>query len=391
MSQDNSPPPGGQEHDNAPMIKGRGMKVSVSARRAYKARSLRQLESAMSPDLYLTYIRAMISHVLAAVRDRIEPLSEVAECLSTLDRWLAEPTAEHLERLREASHHSRLAQPASSEARSFRYLCEITADVTASAWAHVSAGFELVLRNYVPRTYPYDTEMATYLNDWCIEAAWAVINSKPLPPLAADQQGLDRLFADAPLWYRKKNLQMLLRLLSDSQHRRFRQAILEQAFWYIDHLPAAYWPDSVRSRIALARDWLVDPDRLDQDALDALLGRRNEVADVELPFQLTAKIFTDLVKVVGDIYHAIRPDSAPDDLAVRSIQGATAMRTASHAAAYHIWRRANPAVPDNAWSPLSKSTDRQVKFWQLEAVWAILHDQPIPPHSHSLETDERPD
>lgn len=371
MSQDNSPQPDGQDQDNAPMIKGRGTKVIVSARRAYKARSLRRLESAMSPDLCLTCKRAMISHVLAAVRDRIEPLNDVSECLRTLDRWLAEPTAEHLERLREAS---RQAQPASREARSFRYLCE----VMASASTHASAGFESVLRNYVPRTYPYGVEMATYLNDWCIEAAWALINGKPLPPLAADQQGLDRLFADAPLWYRKKNLRMLLRLLSESQHQRFRQAILEQAFWHIDHLPAAYWPDSVHSKIALARGWLADPDRLDQDALDTLLGHRNEVADVELLFQSTAKIFTDLVKAVGDIYHANQPDSTPDDLALRSTQGATAMRTASHAAAYHSWRRANPAVPDSAWSPLSKSTVRHVDLWQLEAAWAILHESAYP-------------
>ena len=85
------------------------------------------------------------------------------------------------------------------------------------------------------------------------------------------------------------------------------------------------------------------------------------------------------MRVVGDIYQANRPDSTPDDLAVRSIQGATSMRTASHAAAYHLWRQANPAMPDSAWVPSSKSTVRQVDSWQLEAAWAILHDQDPPP------------
>src|SRR5688572_13658654 len=116
MTSGDEPQLGGQDHDNAPMISGRGTKIIVDARGAYLAGNLKALIESMDETKRHLYRLALLSHELWWAEELIGYLrssnlsSEVMQLLMTLERmlplaneWLSLPTQDNAEAILSSS------------------------------------------------------------------------------------------------------------------------------------------------------------------------------------------------------------------------------------------------------------------------------------------------
>src|SRR5688572_25152191 len=103
MTTGDEPQLGGQDHDNAPMISGRGTKIIADARGAYLAGSFDGLFGAMTAEQQLIFRQAVIRQMRNLMYAEIEQAAVqqpfLAEALSEIDDWLCAPTPENQQRI----------------------------------------------------------------------------------------------------------------------------------------------------------------------------------------------------------------------------------------------------------------------------------------------------
>lgn len=153
--------------------------------------------------------------------------------------------------------------------------------------------------------------------------------------------------------YRAGNLDALIKYLSAEQQQAFKQAVVRQCVHLLElRLPVDGEHDRGEyAGVHFARQWLADPDSADVQA--AMAYATAEHIDGGVRYFDYHEIFLQPIFIIGatDLLYAARE----------------AVRTASVTA---FWQPRGEDVYQSA---------EAAHHWQIEAAWAILRSQDVPP------------
>jgi hypothetical protein len=365
MADDNSPQLGGQpSDDNAPMISGRGTKIIVSARGAYEARNLEALFNAMDADQQLVFRQAVIREMLNIIRPEIEHEAAIHpalfDFLRELDEWLNFPTEENMMRLyeRQIGDTLNIGEPISTRIRS----------LNASAYSahHYSIDAATYTMLYVPeQVFPQEPQWSIRYNltkDWVIEVGWAILHGRNVPPLNLDAAHIETLCRDTERWYRRKDLPILIHLMTSDQRAQFKQLVQQQAMRHIETVPAERWTSDARSLIEQARQWLIDPSTLNQadyEEISTLYHIKSFKYEQERRPDISLSAAVCLIDTFCDESTSYELDTS---------------YTSAFLGVTTYVRQILEGGKD--WKLDTRQAAHQ---WQLDTAYAILTDQPIPP------------
>jgi hypothetical protein len=201
MTSGDEPQLGGQDHDNAPMISGRGTKIIVSARGAYVARNLPALIELMDAEQRLRFIQAAIRQALDVYEADIQYETrmynpDLPQLITALHQWLAEPTSEHRQqvwRQQAVLHeHSRLGF-------GLQHLINaMTPDNSPTKLLYDLDG--VVNENPSFTTRIYREALRHIIFEWRLQCAWAILQGKVIPPHPrADMAAVEAVISDSNL------------------------------------------------------------------------------------------------------------------------------------------------------------------------------------------------
>jgi hypothetical protein len=162
-----------------------------------------------------------------------------------------------------------------------------------------------------------------------------------------------RVIADARGAYLARNLDALIKHLSPTQQITFKQAVVRQCVHLLEQrLPADEPNDQGQYEgVRFGRQWLANPDSVDIQA--GMTMAVAEAIDGGVRYHDYHEIFLQPIYVIcsTDLLYAARE----------------AVRTASVTA---FWEPRGADVYQSA---------EAAYRWQIEAAWAILRNQPVPP------------
>jgi hypothetical protein len=162
-----------------------------------------------------------------------------------------------------------------------------------------------------------------------------------------------RVIADARGAYLAGNLDALIKHLSPAQQVTFKQEVVRQCVHLLEQrLPGDETNDQGQyAGVRFGRQWLANPDSVDIQA--AMTMAVAEAIDGGVRYHDYHEIFLQPIYIIGstDLLYAARE----------------AVRTASVTA---FWQPNGKDVYQSAEAAL---------HWQVEAAWAILRHQPVPP------------
>lgn len=363
MTTGDEPQLGGQALDNSPMISGRGTQIIVSARGAYVAGNTEALIKLMTDDQLILFKQITIRHNLSIFRDEIVQLAETEnpalhDFLSEMDQWLDEPSPEHLRQLQ----HRILSLESSSPIEYGLQNLIMAADHSADPFLLQFINKLLVENRSIPTHY-HVMVLGYVVTDWEKEVAWAILRGAASPPNpATDLNTIETLLADARLWYEKRDLRLLARLLDEEQRQQLRPAILAQAMRYIDGVfPPDAWNSAERRWIEVAHNWLSSLDTISEEAH----GRTREIVRA-------ARHGNQVSDVIYLLIDAFQPETKRSTYHMQCADWAEVI--AGYAAA------ASHRSSDHSSATLVHKERRNARNWQVEAAWAILHGETIPPY-----------
>lgn len=348
---------GGQPDTDAPMISGQATKAMTDARGAYLAGNLDAIIERMSEAQQRQFRRALVEQS-ARLLEPVMPAEnqDVGEHtgLRFARLWLADPDSVELDRW----VFSAQADIYDGGVRNFNYGEEVFAPIFAAAAKNLSLaavyaisaaryGAQIMLSRGAGNGQISEVSEQAAARRWQVEAAWAILQGKEPPaPIDAELSEAERL-------YRAGGRDRLVGLMNSAQQTRFRQAVVGQAIAYAEAvLPAENHDRGERRFLAAARRWLNSPGVESDQALTDVIG---------LPTP-------SLPRREYDVFHASRN-------AARSASQPDLCEAAQHAYASAAGASSALGHQGHALAEAQKSVWR----WQVEAAWAILHDQDPPP------------
>jgi hypothetical protein len=338
------------------MISSVQTRVIVSARGAYTVGNLDALVEAMSAEQRITYRVAVIRQVLGVFKGEIarRALTNPAlqDFLAAMDRWLAEPTD---------ANAASLIQHINSLENNIPL--EFGLQKLAFAVGTPKPDFPRYVRGIIAESGSLPALHTEVLNalitQWQLEAAWAVMRRSAIPPEpASDSAALEGLLGNAHWCYEKRLLNLLVQHFTLAQWVQFRNAILHQAVWLVDHgLPPDRVSPDYRVWVDQAQHWLDQPaemtKQVHQQAMWAVGQFRRRSAPTSDALAMLVTLFD--------------PDAVPQHQALHDATIVTIIASIF----------AGPYADNSTVEKrmLRRETAHQ---WQIEAAWAIYNNEPIP-------------
>jgi hypothetical protein len=354
MTNDNAPQIGGQPDDDVPMISSVETRVIVSARGAYLAGNLKALIARMDETQQAQFHRAIVEQAIWNVERVLLPENDTQRrAMQELRLWLTIGDHSHIDIAALILGHNAdggfLHSAAQSAIESARCHTLPVASNRAQDTARHAADEEIQRAGE-----PHDglhRRAGWSARRWQIEAAWAILINQEMPALADfvenNLQGI----------YRSGNLPGLIENMGIEQQRHFMQVMIAQT-------------------LEFARQALPAPDR-DQGEHDCLDAARqcfeNPNSDTIAAFQAAHEQYE--FRVMGT------PNTRVGEAALHSaiFAGQVAMSGDPHEIAEMSYRgitKAAKSIRDKGYEWIFS---HNIHWWQIEAAWAILHDEPIPP------------
>jgi|GEM_PF-6673373 len=383
---------GGQETDISPMISGRGTRIIVSARGAYVAGSLRRLIELMDDHQQLAFRQALVQQTFNAIRAEIDEAiqkgqSQLVEFVPAIENWLADPSEENAQQVHDLDlstpsnrADSRVvipnwcplpvgqpieASPINNEVWFARRLQTglIRAVLDFPGWPAEPILNTLPLSAICPTDAHWDG-LWSEVHVWLLDAAWAILQGAAIPPLDTSRAGIERRLGDAELWYRRKHLELMVNLMTPTQQQRFRQAVLEQALQCINTVPLDRWSPAERQVIEMARRWIVAPGLVETEIQQAPRIKFMPTDRFTKPGLMAAHA---LIKAFG------REPDRERESGLSNLNVWYAHYAADIAG--HV-KQLSDGLPAAAFV----ESQAAMRAWQIEAAWAVLHDEPISPY-----------
>jgi hypothetical protein len=375
MTTDNSPALGGRSDDNAPMISSVLTRVIADARGAYLARNLDALIGLMDPAQKLqfnhTVVQLSFDYVLPVITDMPDSernYPELLEAMNIVRQWLQQPDEALLQGLVSLFREDDFVLLYSYNETSAHSLLEGMCDPYGygnASMQHALGGIICAQKcTYAQYNYAHDREIAARLDQWCLELAWSLIQNKKLPPPPLiDEDTLRDLFCDRPRMFAEENLAALIFSMEPDQRARYLYTIRIQGFKKAEFaVSQASHSGQDRKWLSTIEQWLDTLDTPSDSDISDLLAEIRSTHRKDPPHRV-------LLTLVRDFELTKLSDAEP------VFRTCLAMEVAGEYAAHSdklIARSSNS-------EELVKAARDKVRRWQLDAAWAILHDDPIPP------------
>jgi hypothetical protein len=371
MTTGDEPRLGGQTDDNSPMISGRGTKIIADARGAYITGNLQGLADHMTDEQRLVFQQTLVRMALDAHRADLiyagqngEP--EILEFVREMDAWLEHPTEENVQRLneRKASNGDLFDQgtvPRTYALHPFSYRLNTFWDLKGSYRDVLRLSFKisaLFPTGDQRGNKPHEAVLYDELEHWYLDVAWALLRGRPIPHLDIDPQTIDSLLTDAEHWYRRKHLELLVHQMNSAQDMEFKRAVLQQALHLIDTIPGDSYSSDDLKRIDSARRWFAQPELVAREfpAADRAADGERKIIGTSPTLSATHSLLRAFV---------IEPNH-DFELKLPYVERVSEL-------ARHLF-----SMRDGVSYYATDDIRDRVRHWQIEAAWAILHDQPIP-------------
>jgi hypothetical protein len=378
---------------------------SGEAKAKYRAGDLDGVVRCMTADQQATWRRALIQqalwHLNAIMTSPVEQ-----RVLGLAQRWAQRPSDETVDELinlvfasgivrpltlphwqpQSRLQQVRLSMATSPGAEKIRYLLQaLVADAHDEAASAVTtlAATTVPFRGDAGAVTEAVNAMVAVARRWQLDAAWAVLYERPLPPFPA-------LTHDAEGDYRAGRLGALLARLSDDQQRRCRIALMSLLLSRIPPGPYRPMKEAVRQQwqacLDAARRWLEEPGARHAGALRQAVVLLEQMAPepppqgpaaLRLLLDLSAFAHDELARTALAVARAL-------DQTVAGDLGETAAIAAlelSYLESADLDDEMFDEDADEADRPAPHPgpTRKEAEWWELEAAWAILNGQPLPP------------
>jgi hypothetical protein len=394
----------GREHDNAPMISGRGTNILVSARGAYVVGNLHALINHLDEVKQHRFKLMTVQHArdfIGSYRDQSDDRSSGAllrEILSRFLNWLHSPTDENLQHLREVEQGANLPPLLLSSDLRRHGLAQVSG---TSIWSLITIIQRWMIQCHClvagDNSSQYRHLVERLVRGWHVEAAWSLLAEAQSPaPLLINTDLLQARLADPEQMRRDQNIDALIYLMSGAQLFKMRQVIRIQALWYARKACGRLgWLRREHRLVKIVERWLDSPIsptgaeyRSMQDKLESNFSRAHPWL-IEIGAMLAQGkaavyfVLTNLVETfahVGITPHPLYPSSTMDRLSHLPLIGsANSARETARFAILSFRPDTATSIGREDESEGEYLANEAVQKWQVEAAWAILHDQPIPP------------
>jgi hypothetical protein len=364
MSTGDEPALGGQSDDNVPMISSVQTRAIADARGAYTVGNLHALFNQMSGEQRDIFEHAVIRHAweLRARADggeiRIRN-PEARDMASYVERWLDQPSVVRSQDVIERAI-SELDRFSEWDGIIFDFVQAIIGETWHAS--RFAVALACVIHNF--GSLAHRSQVEKIVTQWHLDIAWALIQGRNLPPYPViDVQAADAAISDLSQMFKERNLDALIFAFTEEQASQFRNLIFSQALSSVKKvLPRSLFHRTARSTFAVLSKWHTDAAVPDQETYSRLLGELNQRT-------YRHEIYPWLKSLLIQVYATeqdVQSQNAPDTLS---------------RLAEAVWHAISGAESrDKNRTPITYiQAESLVRAWQLEAAWAILHDDPIPP------------
>jgi hypothetical protein len=366
---DNSPSLGGLADDLSPMISSVQTRVIADARGAYLAGNFKALIEMLNVEQRGAF-RAALTGQAVWYMDRLVQAGygEQQPLIADMRRWLTELNAASAAQYAMLTHiivntdteHHLLRQLASHVERFLSCLVLLGDEVlTARFGGNIAAGVSDLAFFYRvgiwnrAQTHETALQAVSATRRWQADALWALLRGRSLPALDGFISG------DAQGEYRTQNLPGLIARMIPPQRDQFKRAIVMQL--------AGSLPGRV-VETDLVDDWRV---------LIDVLNAWNKSPSANMAEAVIRSAQQIIDTVTQGLWDSSRPvPTDPGRYQVMKI-AQTVQRVMQGG---DDLERSAKEVIDNLRDVLSEpGSQANPGWWQIEAAWAILHDDPIPP------------
>ena len=364
MPTGDEPQLGGQDFDNAqgdysPMISGRGTQIIVSARGAYVAGNLRALIDAMNQQQHRQFHQAVIAQALWYLERIVN--SENAALLSVLEeikRWLQDHDPAHLTNARTDLAAGQVNAGELVRVEEIAYsIIECAADFhsayAAAEFAELAAHTRVIAEmrgghlNLQQERRPIK-EAIWLAQRWQIEAAWALLQRRAIPPLETfSGKGQEHAHSSG-------DLAALFGQMDASQMEQFREILLAKALEFIGKVP----PRDPKSQNLL-------------ELTERTVGMQGQ----------NESMLTECRLALDDYKIALNSEQPSDwahlHPALYFLEALLARNPKEMAnQTYLAVQLTCKELPGG----IDWMVNNPFQWWQVETAWAILHGESIPPY-----------
>jgi hypothetical protein len=361
MSMDDAPALGGQSDDNAPMISSVQTRVIADVRGAYLAGNLDALIERMSDQQRNTFKHAVLQWAweisVQAEADELRLRSpEMHEAARCVERWLTQPIPGYLQDVQEAL--DRLDWWDEPDQMMFDFVeAVVTKPLFATAFA-----IDRVAYMHNLDSLAHELQIQKIVRQWPLDVAWGLLQGKNLPQYPAiDAQTIDAAISNLPRMFKDQNLNALIFAFNEDQAYQFWHQILGQALTALEKvLPRSFFDRTARNAFTVLSKCHTDATEPNWEAYSHLMGDLLQRTHRNMIYLWLHTLFA----------HFYAPDQRFDDAPGQLCRSAEEVQ--------HVICAAESGGQSRTHSTYKRIQD-QVYAWQLEAAWAILHDDPIPP------------
>jgi hypothetical protein len=350
MTTGDEPALGGWSEGNSPMISSVQTHVFASARGAYVTGNPRALIKLIKPEQKLKLRQFLVEGTLREMETFLADSGHRGECehyVEAIRDWLNNPGE---------TVHNRLADlrgtvDALPEYRMRRGLYHLMSIILKDDPVFYTQSAIIII---VKPEHRLRTALRSVVDEWLLESAWAFIRLKlPAIALATTVDVLEAVRADADRMHREARVDVLIDLMSVEQQHQFRQTLLTHTMNHVTSILAAQDLDQQE------RDWLQKLQALIRG--EFTLERHELRAWYRQIADSGSRYFSAFCSII----------SAMTSFSLFSL-ALSCENTTTFVDGFE-------KPPGKLrWRPRS-DTRRQVRHWQADAAWAILHDTPIPP------------
>jgi hypothetical protein len=371
MTTGDEPALGGHGDDNAPMISSVQTRVIVSARGAYMTGNQRALVRLMTEPQVAAFKHAIIQNLWDSINpvERIRNadilIDELTEAASLVQQWLDQPTDTQVRQI-----HRAMGSDAIDNYD--HWLGDLLlATASTSIFDTCKLAVTAVLLNE-DESSGSNIALQSILKQWQLDTAWAILREQKAPTYpSTDQQTIRHVLTDLPRMHREKNFDALVQAFTVEQSHQFRRVILSLALDHIEKmLPQTTFQTIGEEWSKVISGWLPDPSMPDEEAVEEL-NQTMRASYLRLYLDRTYRAFRELIIA----FEAVRSANPPR--AATSFNDA--MNCIATIVAYHHTVTSPYPLYHAALEAIYQRVKYRVQTWQLDAAWAILHDQPIPP------------
>jgi hypothetical protein len=375
MTTDDSPALGGRSDDNAPMISSVQTRVIADARGAYLAEDGSALFDHMSPAQMLRFKQEMIRLAYDAVLPifTIVPESEreypqLLDAVNMVRDWINQPDddlIQSLTNLRDESFF--LPRGNLAETSAFRLIvaiCEPPLDFLSLQGGMTEVVTMAQSCSHVEYRSSHFLEIRRRLRKWSLDLAWAIFQGKHvLPSTQIDEETLNRVIADLPTMYANADLLALMYALNAEQQATFRRAIVAEGFKQVESSINQGRREDRRT-LKVIKPWALSVEPPDDDVLSRLDKNLRATDRGDPAYRALKELISGIITLSVLRYFSNDPSHT-----------SICMMGAARYAAESDPQIALRSDRDS----LARAASDRMQRWQIEVMWAILHDQPIPP------------